>query len=57
MVADKEFALLTVMSRGTTIGAKKLASEIAHREAEAARGQLDFNVLIGAVVISGAAGT
>jgi hypothetical protein len=53
--SDKELALLTVMSRGSTIGAKKLASEIAHRETEAVRGKLDFNVLIGAVVISGAA--
>jgi hypothetical protein len=45
---------LTVMSRGTTIGAIKLTAEIAHRESKAARGKLDSNVLVSAVVIGGA---
>jgi hypothetical protein len=45
------------MGRGTTIGAIKLTAEIAHRESKAARGKLDSNVLIGAVVIGGASWT
>jgi hypothetical protein len=45
------------LSQGATISARKITAEIAHGESKAAWGKLDSNVLIGAVVISGAART
>jgi hypothetical protein len=45
------------MNRDTAIGAIKITAEIAHRESKAARGKLDSDVLIGAVVIGGAGWT
>jgi hypothetical protein len=54
---DSQGSRLTVMSQGATMSARKIAAEIAHGESKAAWGKLDSNVLIGAVVISGAART